>query len=279
MSEEPEEPQEEKDESAEETSEETNQDIPSLLDRKDTQESTEETSEEPKQEEQESIKDNEESAMPEGWPEDLWDTEKNAPKLEDTLERLNKAQKNAEDLRKKLSTKDSKEVEVPEEYEFEALTKEGAQDSLDKESIDIFKNASKSAKLSNEQANEILNTYIEGSKEIIQKQKEAELEKLGEHKEKVLGSIQNYLNAKVNNNTFSEHEANALGAAIKTAEGARALSKIIMQTGEKSIPTESRYVGDHKTIKDIQSEMTEAIRAKDNKRVERLRQELNKLSR
>lgn len=220
---------------------------------------------------------------PDYWPEDLWDKERGTPKLEDANERIKKAEEIAMGLRKKLSTKDvedKKEPEssVPESYDFEALKSEEFEGMADELAVNTFGRAAKEAGLTNEQANTVVNEYLKVTQEQIEEVKTKEVAKLGDDAEYILSTINNYLTARVNNKTFSQEESQALANAITTAQGARALSKLIMQTGDKSIPTKVRFTGENRALKDVQDEMTVAVRARDEKRVEQLREELKMMT-
>ena len=220
---------------------------------------------------------------PEGWPEDLWDKEKGVPKLEDASDRLTKAEKAANDFRKILSDKKSieayhKEQEgdkgVPEKYEFEILSEEWGGD---RQSVEYFSNAAKEAGLNNGQANVILNKFMEQQDERSIARRDEEVKKLGEDAQGVLSGINDFINARVTNGTFSKEEGDAFAGLVVDADSARAISKVISMTGEKAIPTSMRMVSQHKSTQDIKECMVEALRKGDEKTVRELREELQKM--
>ena len=217
------------------------------------------------------------SGRPEYWPEDLWDQEADKPKFKETIDKISKYEKMAEDMRKKLSNKDK----VPEKYEYEGLPESIANEA---EVIDAFSRAAKEAGLTNHQANTVLNNYIEqiGQEdgELMTAKRNAEIEKLGENAESILMQIKNFADVRVARGTFSQEEASALLDSITTAEGARALAKAIEMTGEMAIPSSFTAQSQSKSIEDVKGLMVEAYKIKDRstreKELSNLRNQLSK---
>lgn len=220
---------------------------------------------------EEAVKD----ARPEYWPEDLWDVEKNGPKLEDASKRIKNAEDKAKSLRDIIAKKEYENMpKAPDVYDFEAAKLENYKDIANEFAVNTFSDAARQAGLTNNQANTLVTEYLKITQEQVDAQKQHEIGKLGKDAEGVLSGIQNFLAARVKNGTFSEYEANAIHNSIKSADAARAVSKMIMMMGEESIPTSVRYGGEHKTVRMIKEEMVDAKIKKDEKRVKELRAEL-----
>lgn len=196
---------------------------------------------------------------PESWPEDLWDKNKGGPKYDETLQRLQTAEKRVEDLRKKLSTKGD-DKDAPEEYKFEGLP-EGI-DSKDP-SMALFSSAAKEAGLSNEQANTVLSQYLNASMKNVDESRKAEVEKLGPDGSQMLSSLSQFGQARVNNKTFSDQELGIYKEMINSAGAARVMSKIVEMTGEKPLPTSVRALSDIPSVEDVKSSMVEALKISD----------------
>lgn len=192
---------------------------------------------------------------PEYWPEDLWDKESNAPKLKDVYDKLQNQEERIDGFRKAMA----KKGKVPEEYKFEGLPEEIANNH---EVLDVFSEAAKEAGLSNDQANSLFKRYYEQAKarddQAYEIHVKTEHEKLGPDAEYVIGSIDNFINQRLNNKTFSQAEADALRSSITSAEAARALAKAIELTGEMRIPGSVRSASDTGSLSDVKQEMTEA---------------------
>lgn len=221
----------------------------------------------------------ERGSRPDFWPEDLWDQEKGSPKMQETIEKMNKFEKMAEDMRKRLSTKDTHKI--PEAYTYEGLPEDITKNP---QIVEAFSSAAKEAGLSNEQANTLFNKYFEEASardsEISQKLMNDELAKLGSDQEYILGTIQTFTDVRVKNGTFSQEEADALKESINSAAGARALVKAIELTGETRIPGSVRSNSTSSSIDDIKQSMVEAYKIKDRnlreKELVELRQKISK---
>lgn len=218
---------------------------------------------------------------PDYWPEEYWDKESNEPKLKDFYDKYQKTEKMAEDFRKILSKKDKEgaKAEVPESYEFELVDENF---TGNKAEIDIYGKAAREAGLSNEQANILLSKFWESQQERIAEDLKAEKAKLGEGADDMIMGIKNFIDTRVKNRTFTTEEAEALSSEIRSAEAAKAFSKIITMTGEQAIPTKVRMTSEGMSKSDISRQLTEALRkqgpmAPDSQEVLELRKKLQEL--
>lgn len=226
------------------------------------------------------------SPRPEYWPEDLWDSEAGKPKLDAAKEKLEKSEQAYKDLRKILSDKKAFEAykkeeaessgvkSIPDKYEFEKITEDF---KGDRQSIEFFSNAAKEAGLNNTQANTIINKYFEQQEARDVAKRDNEIKKLGDDGQFVLQGINNFINTRVNNGTFSAEEADAFANLITDASSAMAISKIISLTGEMNIPSKMRMASTVKSREDIKQSMIEAMKNKDDRALVKLREELANL--
>lgn len=199
---------------------------------------------------------------PNDWPEDLWDKEKGVAKYDDTLKRLNTAEKRAEDLRKILSTKSEKnnKTDTPEEYSFEDLP-----GGLTGESPEIrhFSKAAKVIGLNNNDANKLLGEYFNSTLQEIDAKRSSEKEKLGPDFEDFLTNLSQFGQTRLDNRTFSTEELNTYKEMVSSASAARVMSKIVEMTGEQPIPTSVRAISDVSSLKDVKDNMEAALMISD----------------
>ena len=197
---------------------------------------------------------------PAEWPEELWDRDKGIPKYQDTLTRLSTAEKRAEDMRKKLSTKDDKPAEVTEEYKFENLPEGLASDSKE---LEVFSSAAKHAGLSNEQAGKLVSEYYRATAEDVDARRVAETELLGPDGKVMLEGLGMFGKSRLNNRTFSEEEHLVFQEMVSSARSARVMAKIVEMTGEQALPASTRAMSDAPSVEDLKLEMVAALGLQD----------------
>jgi len=224
---------------------------------------------------------------PDYFPEDLWDSEKGQPKLEDVYKKLTESEKRIEGFRKVLSDKKSfekyKEEEaesISEEYKFD---EDIPNEELDDEDKNTLLHLAKTTGLNNQQLNTFTKTLIEKAKETTESFKQSELSKLGPDAEKLIKNIDAFVDARVKSKTFSEEESKAMFDIINKggAAGIRAFAKVIEMTGEKPIPVSIKSHSDYNTLRDTKEALFDALKrsgGKENSEIREIRERLEKFN-
>lgn len=177
---------------------------------------------------------------PEWLPEQFWDKDKKTTNTEALVTSW-------KDTRKALDAKGSKAPAKAEDYKFEAAkdAKYGeikADDPL----MAVFRTAAHKHGIPQEAfqgiVSEVLAGIFEGMPEPMDPAKE--LEKLGKNGQAVVDNVVGWITGLETGGTLSKDEADEMIRIGATANGIKALSKIMARAGEKSIPLDSAPAGE-----------------------------------
>lgn len=209
---------------------------------------------------------------PEDLDEKYWDVEKNEFKTDELLTDLEKAKKNALDLRKKLSQKGAK-VKDAKEYKLKEADEILEIVPSDSETMKVLKESAFESGMDNGQFNTFLKKIIpELQEKGILKTKEAELtpeqqeaefkefkeneiKKLGENGQNVIQSLSNWGSGLVNKGVLSIEDKTVFDNMGYDADSIRVLMKLRAISGEPSIPIKTNVPNSMKSEDEIKSLM------------------------
>ena len=182
-----------------------------------------------------------------------------------TQEEYDKAFKHLESENGRLRRE--KGPEAPEKYEFSNEGLEGFEDvTIDAEDpmLQEFQEVFKGLNLSNEQANRLVHEFAKrDSMATINPEKE--MEALGDKGKEIIGEIENFLGKNQKALGFEDGEIEALAAMSATANGVKALHKIMGRVQALSIP--EKPTGE--TMEDPADLIREAMEFKNSKGFDR----------
>jgi len=182
---------------------------------------------------------------PEGFPEDLWDSEANDVKKTALIDAYQKESKRTQDLRNIIAKGGQKAPESVDEYqiEFGDEVKDLIQEN--DPALDVFKAAAHKNGLSQEQFKGVMNDYLAGLKEgellapgeppkteeqLAEEDKkfvEGEKAKLGEEGMKIFDNLNHSFAAAYKNGSLNDEDKEAYMNAVYNAEGVQFVDKLV----------------------------------------------------
>lgn len=187
---------------------------------------------------------NSEIKMPEGLPENFWDTEKNEILTDDLIKAYNQEAKKALDLRRKISEKGLNKA--PKDINDYTVSEDIAEllGGNESESMALLRESAKEAGLSKNQfnffANHLISKLEENGGFLNESQPvdlDAELKKLGDNGQQQLEHAKIFGDNLVNRGILAQEELPFYQNMITNGESLAIMNKIINMTGEKPIPT------------------------------------------
>lgn len=186
-----------------------------------------------------------EGQKPEYLPVDCWDAETNQVKSDELLKAYEQEAIRVKGLRTKLAKGGDKAPATAKDYQF--TFDEGVEIKDGDTALDVFKDVAHELKLSNDDANKLLNEFIkrtggfnmdtEPSPEQIETQKAAEIEKIGGNAMQVLRAVNSWGKEMIAQGVWSEDDMHAIESVATTADVVVALNKLRTVMGGSDIPT------------------------------------------
>lgn len=227
-----------------------------------------------KAEEEAKRKEEEEKAKqkPEDLDDKYWDEEKKEYKSEELLNDLKKAQKNALDLRKKLSQKGAK-IKDAKQYKLEEADSILEVIPTESETMKLLKDSAFESGMDNNQFNTFLKKIIPELKEkgilqtkeaeLTQEEKDAqfkeymegEVKKLGDKGANIVKTLGNWGHSLVNKGVLSPEDLNVFNEMAYDAPSIRVLMKLRALTGEPTIPIKTAVPSGMPSEEEIKSIM------------------------
>lgn len=230
------------------------------------------------------------TGKPEGFPDDFWDAEKNAPLTDKLFTSWQNEKKRADGLRVKLS-KGEFEGKAPEdiaEYKLALTEEDGLTIPEDDTLLIAARNAAKEAglpadmfaKFTTPIVKEMARLQAELAKgpsaEEIAAAKSAEIAKLGPTGEKITQAVGSWVNELTSGGVLSEAEAVGLKESLTTAEAVRAINKLRMMNAPRDAVPLEVPIDAKASMQDIQRKLSEAIMKGDEQSAAKYTAMLNK---
>lgn len=187
---------------------------------------------------------------PEGFPDDLWDSEKGQPDTQKMYDAMKKSEKMAEDLRKKMSKGEHKAPEKAEDYDFEVSDDLKDLIAEDDPAVAAAREVALEHGLSKEQFSgfmgemmgklaEIANANAELTPEQAQEYRDAEIAKLGEGGKRVIRAVNGWASNLENTGAITKEAAEELRSAMDSAERIQAFNQLrALMGGAGDIPVD-----------------------------------------
>ncbi len=232
------------------------------------------------------------NGKPEGFPDDLWDKEANAPKVNDLYSKYQEAEQRAKGLREKLSKGQQNAPKDPKEYEVK-LNEEVAK--VIKTDDPLFEEAKKVAHkygLSKDayagfmaemaefvaKTAQPANTDPEAEKAAIEAHKAEQLAKLGETGPQIVRAVAGWGSELASDGHFTEADHKAFKEMAFSAESVRVLNILrSMIGGGRDIPMAP--AADGPSVAELEAQLVAAANAKDEATYNRIEAQLAKARR
>lgn len=228
---------------------------------------------------------------PEGFPDDFWDAEKNAPVAEKLYEAYNHEKNRAEGLRKKLS-KGEFEGQAPEDAKEYVLELDDKLKPIVPENDPLFeaaREAAKQAGLPKDKFQKFMQPIIEKIAELQPKEPTAEeiaayraqeLEKLGPSGLKIAANVKAFVGELQAKGILMEEDVKAVQGMITTADSLRAWNRIRAAMGNtQDVPVGNDMLDTKASRVELEKQLAAAAAARDEDTYNAIAAKLVKLAR
>lgn len=217
------------------------------------------------------------TGKPEGFPDDFWDEEKKAPKVDALFNAFNQQKTRAEGLRVKLSKGefDGKAPEDIKEYTLELTDDLKPLVPEDDPIIATLRQSAKESGMPKDMFNKLLvpaikklaETKAELEKpptpEEIEANRMQEVEKLGPSGSKIVEAVGSFIKQLEDGGTFSEAEAKTAREMAYSADAVRVLNKLRMMGGGRDQVPIDIPIDEKASRMDIENKMAKAMKEND----------------
>ena len=222
------------------------------------------------------------STKPEGFPDNYWDAEKNAPNVDQLYKDFQNRDKIAKDLRVKLSKGEFTGVPPKDaaEYTLELADELKPMVPDDDPMLGAARNAALEAGMSKEQFGKFMPTVVKALADLraqadappteeqlaereaqIAANRQAEIEKLGPSGNKIVAAIDEFRKGLLADGTLSQEEADAMKLMVFDATTARIMNKLRSRRGEPDNVPIMAAVDDKSSKSDIETKMAKAFQS------------------
>lgn len=191
------------------------------------------------------------NGRPEAFPEDMWDTEKNAPNVQKMYDALNAERDRVKGLRQKISAGGHKPPETVDGYEVKFEGDLYEKIKSDDPLVGAARQAALKAGMSKEAfsafINEIVPEFVkltsadalaQGGEEQAVAARQAEMQKLGENGVQITRAVAAWANGMKAQGVFAEQELATLETMAKTADQVLLLNKMRTLMGGPAVPVD-----------------------------------------
>ena len=226
---------------------------------------------------------------PEGFPDDLWDGEKNAPKVQDLYAKYQEAENRAKGLREKLSKGAQNAPKDPKEYELKLSDETAKVIKSDDPMIQQARSVAHKYGLSKEAFNGFMSEMSDfvakatldnqanddpaAQKAAIEAHRREEMAKLGENGAQVVKAVASWGNELASQGRFTESDLKAFKDMAYSADAVRVLN--IMRSmigGGRDVPMEPASDGFSRA--ELEQQLVKAYNANDGVTYEKLSAQL-----